>query len=124
MACITKRRGKYVVDYRDGTGRRRWITCKTRKEAEKALEHALGDARRKRRPTVDPKITLEAYASIFLEVIAAVVKASTLKSYSDMFRLHIVPVFGRLRLDQLERGTINRFLAGQLNEGLSRNSVR
>jgi integrase len=35
-----------------------------------------------------------------------------------------VPVFGRLRLDQLERGTIKRFLAGKLNEGLTRNSVR
>ena len=35
MACIRKRRGKYVVDYRDNLGVRRWITHDTRKDAEK-----------------------------------------------------------------------------------------
>jgi len=28
MACIRKRRGKYVVDYRDDVGARRWVTWK------------------------------------------------------------------------------------------------
>jgi integrase len=37
MACIRKRRGKWVADYRDPSGRRRWITRDTRKEAEAAL---------------------------------------------------------------------------------------
>lgn len=31
MACIRKRRGKWVVDYRDGAGVRRWVTCETRR---------------------------------------------------------------------------------------------
>src|SRR5262245_22791033 len=47
------------------------------------------------------------------QVIAAVVKTSTLQSYSDVFRLHIVPVFGSLRPDQLERRTIKRFLRAE-----------
>lgn len=37
MACIRKRRGKWVADYRDPSGQRRWITRDTRKEAEIAL---------------------------------------------------------------------------------------
>jgi hypothetical protein len=37
MGCIRKRRGKWVADYRDPSGRRRWITRDTRKEAETAL---------------------------------------------------------------------------------------
>ena len=37
MACIRKRRGKWIGDYRDPSGRRRWITRDTRKEAEAAL---------------------------------------------------------------------------------------
>jgi len=49
---------------------------------ETRVERALGDARRRRRPTADPKITLQVYASIFPEFIAAVVKTSTLKSYA------------------------------------------
>ena len=30
MACIAKRRGKYIVDYRDPLGVRRSITCETK----------------------------------------------------------------------------------------------
>src|SRR6185437_10793544 len=37
MACIRKRRGKWVADYRDPSGRGRWITRDTRKEVETAL---------------------------------------------------------------------------------------
>ena len=33
MACVRKRRGKWVVDYRDGAGIRRWVTCETRRDA-------------------------------------------------------------------------------------------
>src|ERR1700682_3703351 len=37
MACIRKRRGKWVVDYRDHAGTRHWETFSTRKSAEQAL---------------------------------------------------------------------------------------
>jgi len=37
MGCVRKRRGKWVADYRDPSGRRHWITRDTRKEAEAAL---------------------------------------------------------------------------------------
>jgi hypothetical protein len=37
MATVSKRRGKWVADYRDGTGRRHWETYETRRAAEDAL---------------------------------------------------------------------------------------
>jgi integrase len=37
MACVRKRRGKWVADYRDHNGKRHWETFDTRKEAEGAL---------------------------------------------------------------------------------------
>lgn len=37
MGCVRKRRGKWVADYRDPSGRRHWVTRDTRKEAEAAL---------------------------------------------------------------------------------------
>ena len=40
MACIRRRRGKWVADYRDPSGHRRWITRDTRKEVETALASA------------------------------------------------------------------------------------
>ena len=37
MACVSKRRGKWVADYRDHTGKRHWETFGTRKAAEQEL---------------------------------------------------------------------------------------
>jgi hypothetical protein len=37
MATVSRRRGKWVADYRDGTGRRHWETYETRRAAENAL---------------------------------------------------------------------------------------
>jgi hypothetical protein len=45
MACIRKRRGKWVVDYRDASGVRRWITCETRKGAQTELAKKLQPGR-------------------------------------------------------------------------------
>ena len=53
MACIRKRRGKYVVDYRDNLGVRHWITRDTRKDAEKELGKILN--REKRQLTKRPR---------------------------------------------------------------------
>jgi len=60
MACIRKRRGKYVVDYRDGAGIRRWVTCATRREAQVVLLDKAHAARQRTRPVVDPNMTLSA----------------------------------------------------------------
>ena len=41
MATVSKRRGKWVVDYRDFLGKRVWITCDTKKEADETLSFEL-----------------------------------------------------------------------------------
>ena len=50
MATVSRRRGKWVADYRDGAGRRHWETYETRRAAEDApwfvaqrskIEHCL-----------------------------------------------------------------------------------
>jgi hypothetical protein len=37
VACVRKRRGKWVADYRHATGARSWETFDTKQEAEAAL---------------------------------------------------------------------------------------
>ena len=37
MACVRKRRGHWVADYRDKSGKRHWEAFDTKKEAEQAL---------------------------------------------------------------------------------------
>ncbi len=37
MACVTRRRNRWVVDFRDQDGKRRWQSYETRDEADTAL---------------------------------------------------------------------------------------
>jgi len=42
MACIRKRRGKWVIDYRDAMGKRRWETVEgNRKDADDRLSKII-----------------------------------------------------------------------------------
>jgi hypothetical protein len=45
MACVVKRRGKWVVDFRDHEGKRRWETYETRREADDALAKRIGEVK-------------------------------------------------------------------------------
>ena len=117
MACISKRRGKYVVDYRDGAGIRRWVTCETRREAETVLLEKAREARQPTRPVVDPNITVSAYAEHWLREIAVTIKPKTQKSYGQALRLHILPALGPTKVRMLQRGRIKSFLVERLQQG-------
>jgi integrase len=124
MACIRKRRGTWVVDYRDSAGVRRWVTCETRRAAEAILEEKLRESRQPSRPAVDVNITLADYAAQWRQVIEASIKPRTRASYEQILRLHIVPAFGAVKVRQLQKGRVKAFLAEKLASGLARNSVR
>jgi integrase len=124
MACIRKRRGKWVVDYRDAAGVRRWVTCRTHRDAEAVLEKALRESRNPIIPVVDPDITIKAYSERWLGVIPVSLKPRTVKTYSDALRLHLLPLLGAVKVRQLHRGQIKALLAKKLTDGLSRGTVR
>jgi integrase len=124
MACIRKRRGKWVVDYRDAAGFRRWVTCTAKREAEAILGDRLRESRPRTRPSVDPSITTGNYADRWLTLIAATVKPRTLESYQQTLRNHLLPAFGKICVRDLTKGRIKDFLATKLRSGLSRNTVR
>ncbi len=124
MACMRKRRGKWVVDYRDTAGIRRWITCDTRGEAESQLDEKRRESRQGTRPAVNPDITLEEYARRWLGILKATVKAATYTSYDNTLRLHVLPTFGRVKVRRLQRGVLKAWLAQGLTEGYARDSVR
>ena len=130
MACVTKRRGKWVVDWRDGARTRRSRFFETKSAAEDFLAKAIPESRQTVRPVVDPGVTVPAYAEHWQTQLAGMVQAGTLKprtlqSYSDTLRLHILPALAGGRVRQLHKGRIKAFLAAKLAGGeLSRNSVR
>jgi integrase len=124
MACIRKRRGQWVADYRDGGGIRRWRTFGTKRDAEDFLAKTIPEVRQRKRAVVPVTITVAAYAERWIGLIASTVKPRTLASYASTLRLHLLPAFGAWRVQYLDKGGIKGVLADKLALGLSRNTVR
>src|SRR5262245_23473614 len=123
MACIRKRRGKYVVDYRDGAGLRRWVTCETRRQAEDVLADRVRESRQPTQPVVASTILVSAYAERWEALIAVTIKPRTLSSYKRTLALHVMPALGHAQVRQLHKGRVKALLAEKLASGLSKNSV-
>ena len=135
MACIRKRRGRWVVDYRDALGIRRWVTCETKREADEVLSEKIGESRQgAQRPNADTNITVERYAEAWLDQVAANIAPKTLESYRDLLRLHIKPTLGAIKVRHVHRGMVKALLAdkrkpltrpdGTQKPGLGKNTVR
>jgi integrase len=124
VACVVRRRGRWVVDYRDALGDRRWITCDTRAQADETLAKVLREARQIALPVVDPDVTVQAYSERWLRLIAPTIKPRTLEGYEEKLRNHLLPLLGDRRVRQLHRGAIKSLLSEKLTSGLSTESVR
>lgn len=118
------RPGRWLVDYRDATGRRHRDTYLTRREAEDRLAEVLRQTQ-PLRATVDPRITVEDYAeTIWLpRVTAAGAKARTLVAYRTVLRLHILPTLGKVAVRQVDRRQAGHLLE-QLLAHKARRTVR
>jgi len=128
MASIRRRkRAKkdvWVVDYRDGAGRRHVQTYKTKEAAEDAFAQIIPESRQAIVPAVDRDITIDEYAKRWLRQIASELKPRTLQSYRQQLKLHILPAFGHFRVRALHRGHIKAVLVDKRASGLGKNSVR
>ena len=124
MACVRKRRGKYVVDWRDGTGVRHWRTFDKKGDAEEFRDKIGPEARHRITPTVPPTIKTHEYFEHWKGLIAHTIKSRTLARYSEIFSLHILPRFEKVRVRDLDRGRIKLFLTEKLSAGLEKRTVR
>lgn len=128
MACVRKRRGLYVVDYRDAAGVRRNPSFDTRREAEEELARIVRERQQATAPTVDPNIRARAYAALFLAALDASVRAGTLKQttrehYERVLDHHVHPTLGSRRVRDLTRGRLKALLLQKLADGLAPGTV-
>lgn len=123
MACVRRRRGRWIADFRDATGRRRWVTCRTKAEAEDVLAVEIPASRQRRYPVVEADITVAEYAERWLKLSSGL-KPRTLQGYREKLDNHVLPAFGTLQVRRLHRGAIRTVLAEKLKAGLSIDSVR
>jgi integrase len=121
MACIRKRRGKWVVDYRDTLGKRKWITVEgSREDAENELARVIKGGKQ----PVNRKITFRAYAESWLAQHKANLKASTYGEYDATLKKHVYPIWGNKRFAKITRDAVKDLITAKRDSGLSRSTVR
>jgi len=115
MACIAKRRGVWVVDWRDALGKRHRDAVEgTRDDAKKRLAEVLkGEGQ-----TVETKKTFREYAEEWLKTYGKTeLKESTYREYEAAFKNHLYPVFGPLPFTKVTKGAVRKLVAGKLEDG-------
>jgi integrase len=70
------------------------------------------------------EVTLQEYASMWLDTRRRELRPKTVRSYEQLFRIHIAPMIGQIKLRELGRADIKQVLIQKRNVGLSRNTVR
>ncbi len=120
MACVRRRRNKYVVDWRDGAGVRHWRSFDRKGDADTFRDKVGPEARHRLTPTVPVSITIQDYADHWTTLIGHTNKRRTLARYTEILRLHWLPRFEKVRVRDLDRGQIKLFLAEKLRDGLEK----
>src|SRR4029453_12028480 len=104
---IAKRRGVWVVDYRDVDSIRRTPSFESYEAAEEwARVHVPSRAQRRRRRTAggEPGLTFGAWAATWLARIAPpTLKPRAYEAHADAMRRHLVPAPGTARLPAARR---------------------
>jgi len=117
MACVRKRRGKWVADYRDGAGCRHVPSFDTRREAEDFLSRAIPESRQVMKLAVDSNITMALYSERWLGLVQGHLKRRTLASYQHTLQLHILPELGSLKVRNVSRSHVRTMLSEKLRTG-------
>src|SRR5262245_25823222 len=108
MACIKKRRGKWVVDYRDASGRRMWETQPDKKSAQDRLAEILKSPS----PIITDNRTVKEYGDWWLERVAkGNIKESTYQEYEAVLKNHVYPTLANHQFSKVTRVQIRDLIA-------------
>lgn len=110
--------GQYEIGWRDSTGKQRW-KGPFRTKASARNTHAQEIAKRARGEKVahDPRLTFAAASDAWLDQRVTGLRPATRSAY-DCGLKHIIPVFGRRRLQDIDAGDIARYISMKEKEGL------
>jgi integrase len=131
MACVRKRRGKWVTDYRDQNGKRHWETFETRKEANCALANSTVALKENRYvPPNDRRTVKDAFDSWLKLCVEGSdnrsgkpLRPSTQTLYSMTWRVHVGPRWGAVKLRQVDAEAIARWKQEKLDGGAGAKTV-
>jgi integrase len=121
MACIAKRRGRYVIDFYDTYGKRRWITLpkgSTKKKAKGKLRE-IEDQVARGVYIPDRKIPIFAeVADDWLEYKKPNIRFNTWQRYDGYVRNHY-QAFLKTRINRITTAKIENFISGKQSAGMN-----
>ncbi len=104
-------------------GKRKVFYGKTKKEASEKLRTALFERQQGTLVTA-PQQTVSQYLEHWLEyIIKPTIRPRSHERYEEIVRLHIVPILGKLKLQEITPQHVQTLQSKKLGEGLSRTTV-
>jgi len=108
MACIRKRRGKWVLDFYDQDGKRRWETYEAQKAAKDALRKRLEELHRGTYHAPAELPTLREVAEAWL-ANKADRRPATVAYWENHIHRHILTALGDRRVDRISTTDVEAF---------------
>ncbi len=123
MACVRKRRDKWVADYRDRQGKRHWETYNTRKEADAALAERVHALSKGSYVAPGKEKTFEGLCEAFTAAHKPHVKENTWTDYGRNMSLHLEPFFAGHKLPEITVAHVESFVEGRLEHGTGERTI-
>jgi integrase len=127
MACVRKRRDRWVIDFYDQDGRRRWLTLPkgiTRNEANQKLgeiEKKVGQGVYVGRAGLPH---FSEMADTWLASKKPNIRHSTYEQYKGHLENHLKPYFRKLKINQVNFDAIEKFKAHSLENSVTPPTLR
>ena len=121
MACITKRRRRYVIDFYDHQGKRKRITLKEGTTKKKARDKLREIENNLSRGTYIPEKKIPTFSEVakhWLEHKKLHIRDSTWASYNGHVQHHFEK-FNQTKVNRITVISVEKFIAAKLQQGLS-----
>ena len=126
MACISKRRSRWVIDFYDTRGKRRWITMPkgtTKKKAHEKLRE-VEDQLKRGIYIPDRRIpTFKEVAEDWVEYKKPNIRASSLKMYEGHLKHHFSGI-DLLKVNRITTVTVEKFISSKQDAGMNITTLR
>jgi len=126
MACISKRRGRWVIDFYDTYGKRRWKTLpngSTKKKAQDSLREIEDQVRK---GIFIPERRIPAFKDVakdWIEYKKDNVRASSLKMYKGHLMHHFTAI-DPIRVNRITASRVEKFISEKQQNGMNLTTLR
>ena len=122
MACITKRRDRWIIDFYDQHGKRRWKTMPEGATKKKAREELRRIEESVQKGSYIPSAKVPGFSSVaknWLAIKKPDIRYSTYRNYAGHIENHLKPYFGVIQITRINYNIVEKFIQHCQEEGMS-----